>query len=277
MEIFSKSLIGVFDFNIDNIDFENPLFLEGNKYLPIASLLGTSDYRSQNLASFINRTSREREIAVSIMDKLPGMNRIFSGAMVIGHYTRKSIRYLFDILSKDIGEYIEASPNVSYSVNVQGYSRTSYVSIANSMFSTKFTTYYLQSMRALVVGKGTIIHGTSKSLLMGIVFDARLLKYHKLYFLTHGKFDYANMEFWINCDIDTPQYPYKGFRKMYRNIIKPTILELGMKIVEKGDVDASLRVSFNVPQNSIAELVEWKHNLFIDFLKEETEEMTFQF
>lgn len=275
--IFSDSVIGTFSFNLDTIDFSKPLFLESNEYLPISSLIGNSFCTHFDMSKSTECDSKDKKIATVIKNALPGIDGVFRGLNIRGKYNHNSISNVLEEVTKCVINYLTASPNIGYSFDIARYSRTSYNLISNSFFQSRFTTYYLQSMRSLISGVGTMITGTNEKIIMGIVFRTDLLKYHKLYYLINGTFDYANMEFWINCDIDTPQYPYKGFRKMYRNIIKPRLTTMQIPIVEKGDVDASLRSSFQAPQNSITELMEWKDKLLADFLDEEAEKLIFQF
>jgi hypothetical protein len=273
--VFSRGIVGVFDFDINEIDFSNPLFLKTSEYLPIASLLGSVFSLCIPMSGYVTTMNNDKRNISAIEDKLNGIKRLFNGTG-LPRYSSLPLARVLGRLSENIREYLEAPSDMTYNFDKTAYSRTSYALIAGSFFSIKFKNYYLQSMKKLTSGKGTVCDKDGR-IIMGMVFKSELLKYHKLYFLINGDFDYANMEFWINYEIDTPQYPYKGFRKMYRNVLKPMLREINIPFVEKGDVDISLRASFSVPQNSIREMEEWKTNLLTGFLNEEAENVVFQF
>jgi hypothetical protein len=260
----------------EDFNFKGLLFLEGKEYMLMASLF--ADKKSDNHAmtpnclydaSFIN-SNFEKTANASIPHLMYDL-LLPSEKHCVSEYEH------LNRACSMIKIYAEHHPTMLLGESKRKYRRTSYDAISSSFFNSDIETYYLQSMKKLQSGKGLLYHEEEENLLMAIVFKTSLLKYQKLHFLTKGVFDWSIVEFWILKDIDTPKYPNKGLRKMYRSKIKTKIEKFNIPIVEKASLNKELAALFEIPQNSLEELEKWKKEIVVNTLHKEQKNMKFSF
>jgi hypothetical protein len=267
----SEEMFEVFNFN-------GLLFIEGREYMPMASLFINKEAYIIRYRKTMNCLYEARTISNSFEKTLQKSISHLMFELALPSDRRTDVYKMLNEACSMIKAYKDHQPSMLLGAGKMGYKRTSYESISNSFFqSCEISTYYLQSMKKLQSGRGLLYHEKEEELLMAIVFKASLLKYQKLHFLTTGKFDWNIVEFWIQKDIDTPRYPNKGLRKMYRSMIKPIIEKFDVPIVEKASLNNALAASFQVPQSSLQELENWKKEIVTNALQKERESMSFTF
>ena len=269
--------------DMEAIDYEGLLFIDsGDNYMPLKCLFseaektrGTAavmghylDYKHQKFKDEMYNNARH-------LYEMAFKKRHTSGSA----WTPLSFKHIISNISEGLKAYLDSSIDMYMPFKSPDgrFNRTSYDNISASFVADYNKAYYLQSMKRLVSGRGMIYHSHESEILMTLVFKSSLTRYQKLHYILYGRFDVTAMEFWINDDIDRPQYAHQGFRKMYRNSIKPRILEAGIPIITKSNINKALAATFHVPQSSIAELAEWKTNLLHSVLEEEKDGMTFSF
>jgi len=258
----------------DDFNFDQIIILDNKDYVPLACLFVDDMYRNSMINIDANIKAHIMSSAPWLVNKI-NMPQKYNPRRQYYH-TERSNEALENII-RSLKHYVNQPAFFYLGKPERSYSRTSYDNISTSFFKAFEDIYYLQSMKKLKSGKGFIFHTEKQDILMMMVVKKELFKYQKLHLITEGDLDYRGIEFWIKREIDTPRYKYKGFRKMYRNSIKPKLQEYNIPIFEKENINDILVSTLDVSQSSIIELEEWKHNLFNSVVELEQEEMEFHF
>lgn len=248
--------------DIDDFEFNTPLFIDKGEFLPFISVIGNNNngisylydsYSSSNLHKIVNKFNTESS----------GITSLYSNG-----FTSHNLSQYATTLKSNIIRFRDMTVETCIIPCNGSYHRTTYDRIIDKLFSTSNTNYFLQSLREIRVGSGMIyLYGSSK-ILMTLVVPRVLIPYQRMYFILYGKFDLKGTEFWVDETLDTPSTPYKAFRKHYRTKIKAKVIEYEIPIVPKSDIISLLTPKIEYPQHSIDELNSWKEELVKSCIKD---------
>lgn len=91
--------------------------------------------------------------------------------------------------------------------------------------------------------------GNIPNIFFTMVIHRKYLKYYRLSILLEEDIDLGIFEFWIRKDIDITRTPNIKVRNIYRKNFKDDLIDRGIKIVLKDNIEKDLFQSFELPKN----------------------------